>query len=228
MYRRARWAFNGVDNDAHRLRNHIGLAFLFLSRDPRPAGSQPPFRAGRCSIPIRSTADRHSLPPASLTPSSTGRPHGRPSTALWKRWGLPRSARVPFPEGLGSASAPVAQRLRGVKFEHSCLATCLLAQAFQPLWLVEYYDACSGSLTLAIPSNPSSRPPQGWQSQRHLAVRLPAFTGRGYIVPGAPHPGVAPSARPGRVAVAEHHIILDKYSCDFVSHRIVAQAAIGS
>ncbi len=86
----------------------------------------------------------------------------------------------------------------------------------------------SGSLTLAIPSNPSSRPPRGWQSQRCLAVRLPAFTGRGYIVPGAPHPGVTPSARPGRVAVAEHRIILDKYSCDLVSHRIDSQAATGS
>ena len=86
----------------------------------------------------------------------------------------------------------------------------------------------NGSLTLAIPSNPSSRPPQGWQSQRRLAVRLPAFTGRGYIVPGAAHPGVTPSARPGRVAVAEHRIILDKYSCNLVSHRIVAQATMGS
>ena len=30
---------------------------------------------------------------------------------------------------------------------------------------------------LAIPSNPSSRPPRGWQSQRPLAVRLPVPCG---------------------------------------------------
>ncbi len=179
--------------------------------------------------PIRPITDRHSLPPASLTPSSTGRPHGRPSTALWKRWGLPRSARVPFPEGLGSASAPVAQRLRGVKFEHSCQATCLFGPSLSASLACRLLRRLhSGSLTLAIPSNPSSQPPRGWQSQRRLAVRLPAFTGRDYIVPGAPHPEVTPSVRPGRVAVAEHRIILDKYSCDLVSHRITNHTAIGS
>ena len=40
----------------------------------------------------------------------------------------------------------------------------------------------------------------------------------GYVVPDASHPGVTPDARPGTVPVAEHRIVLDKYSCDFVSH----------
>jgi hypothetical protein len=46
------------------------------------------------------------------------------------------------------------------------------------------------------------------------------LSGGGYSVPSASHPGVTPSARPGRVPVAEHRIFIfpDKYACDFVSH----------
>ena len=56
--------------------------------------------------------------------------------SLWKQWGLPRSARVPFLERLGPAYPPVAPHLREVSEWHSYLTTCLLAQASQPLWLV--------------------------------------------------------------------------------------------
>jgi len=46
------------------------------------------------------------------------------------------------------------------------------------------------------------------------------LSGGGYSVPSASHPRVTPSARPGRVPVAEHRIFIfpDKYACDFVSH----------
>ena len=47
------------------------------------------------------------------------------------------------------------------------------------------------------------------------------LSGGGYSVPSASHPRVTPSARPGRVPVAEHRIFCfpDKYACDLVSHR---------
>jgi hypothetical protein len=46
------------------------------------------------------------------------------------------------------------------------------------------------------------------------------LSGGGDSVPSASHPGVTPSARLGRVPVAEHRIFVfpDKYACDFVSH----------
>ena len=68
------------------------------------------------------------------------------------------------------------------------------------------------------------------QPQLPTAMRLAVATsphgsvarlsGGGYSVPSASHPRVTPSARPGRVPVAEHRIFNfpDKYACDFVSH----------
>ena len=48
---------------------------------------------------------------------------------------------------------------------------------------------------------------------------------RGYIVPGASHLGVTPDARPGTVPMTEHRILLDKYSCDLVSHETRPRSA---
>jgi hypothetical protein len=53
--------------------------------------------------------------------------------------GLPRSARVPLDE-VGSACSPVARHLRETMRERLHLATSLLGQAFQPLWLVGSHD----------------------------------------------------------------------------------------
>ena len=49
--------------------------------------------------------------------------------------GLPRSARVPLDE-VGSACSPVARHLREMMRERLHLATYLLVQACQHLWLV--------------------------------------------------------------------------------------------
>ena len=139
--------------------------------------------------------------------------------AAFETWGLPRSARVPFLEGLGSAYPPVALHLRGVSRGHPYLATCHFGPSLSAsLACCPLRRLNSGSHMLAIPSNPSPRPPQGWQSQLPLTGWLPVHTDPGYIVPRAPHPGVTPDARPGRVLVTEHQIIPDKYSCTLVSH----------
>ena len=53
--------------------------------------------------------------------------------------GLPRSTRVPL-DDLGSACPPVAQHLRETMGKRLHLATSLLVQASQPLWLVGSHD----------------------------------------------------------------------------------------
>jgi len=53
--------------------------------------------------------------------------------------GLPRSARVPL-DDLGSACPPVTRHLRETMGERLHLATYLLVQAWQPLWLVGPHD----------------------------------------------------------------------------------------
>ena len=49
--------------------------------------------------------------------------------------GLPRSAYIPL-DGLGAVSSPVGRHLRQENGEFLSLPTCLLAQAYQRLWLV--------------------------------------------------------------------------------------------
>src|SRR5262249_51167932 len=72
--------------------------------------------------------------------------------------GLPRSARVPLDE-LGSTCSPVARHLRETMRERLHLATSLLGQALQPLWLVGSHDVyrqfTSGSRVIP-PSLPTS------------------------------------------------------------------------
>ncbi len=53
--------------------------------------------------------------------------------------GLPRSTRVPL-DDLGSACPPVARHLRETMGKRLHLATSLLVQASQPLWLVGSHD----------------------------------------------------------------------------------------
>ena len=77
------------------------------------------------------------------------------------------------PRGLGPASTPVARsscagRVRSARtWPHA-----ILAQAYQHLWLVLYYDACGGSPGLAIPRAPGPRPPRCWQSRSRLALSI--------------------------------------------------------
>ncbi len=53
--------------------------------------------------------------------------------------GLPRSAYIPI-AGLGAVSPPAGLRLRQENGEFLSLPACLLAQAYQRLWLVDSDD----------------------------------------------------------------------------------------
>jgi hypothetical protein len=92
--------------------------------------------------------------------------------------GLPRSARVPLDE-VGSACSPVARHLRETMRERLHLATSLLGQACQPLWLVGSHDVYR-QFTCVSHVIPPSLPtavglavvPGLSRGAHHLAVRL--------------------------------------------------------
>jgi len=141
------------------------------SRPPTPRGSLPPFGWGDVATPIRPITDRPSLPPRSLTRSPIGRSCDLPTP----KGGL-RTYHVALLKplrGLGPASTPVARHLRRASSERPDLATHLLVQACQHLWLVLCDDACGGSPGLTVPRAAGPQPPWCWQSQRRLAPRLP-------------------------------------------------------
>src|SRR5262249_46875934 len=114
---------------------------------------------------------RPSLAPPSFTRSPIGRPYDLPT----QRGGLRAYHVAPLkPErGLGPASTPVARHLRRASSEHPVLATYLLVQAYQHLWLVLDNGAYGGSPGLTVPRAAGPRPPWCWQSQRRLAPRRP-------------------------------------------------------
>ena len=72
---------------------------------------------------------------------------------------------------------------------------------------------------LTLPSNPSSRPPcEAGSRSVPLRFSCQSEWTEATLFQELRTPGVTPDARPGTVPVAEHRIVLDKYSCDLVSH----------
>ena len=141
------------------------------SRPPTPEGSLPAFAWGDvCNpYPARLQAGLRFLPrPLPAAPSA------RLAARLPSRedYGLTTLHRR-NPRGLGPASTPVALHLRRVTLQHPDLATYLLVQACQHLWLVSVHDACGGSPGLTVPRAPGPRPPWCWQSRSRLTLRSP-------------------------------------------------------
>lgn len=94
------------------------------------------------ATPIRFITKRPSLLPSSSTLTSISSPCGLLSrTAIFQSgevWAYLVSCE--YQNGLGLAYPPVALHLRQVKLQHLHLATRLLAQACQHLWLVNIDD----------------------------------------------------------------------------------------
>ncbi len=84
--------------------NRSGLAFPHLSRDPRPAGSQPPFGVEQHVHPYpihyRLAFAYFGIPYPTVHRYTLA---GNFPRSLWVRSGLPRFAQAPFTEGLGPA-----------------------------------------------------------------------------------------------------------------------------
>lgn len=115
--------------------------FTMVSRDARPAWEVSPLARGVMLRVLNSypphyrrafASSRVPYPPLYRLALRLTFPCGRET-------GLPRSAQVPLDE-LGSACSPVARHLRETMRERLRLATSLLGQAFQPLWLVGSHD----------------------------------------------------------------------------------------
>jgi len=140
------------------------------SRPPTPEGSLPPFGWGNVATPIRPVTGRRSLPPSSFTRS----PIGSSYDSLSLSGGLRAYHVAPLRRrGLGRASTPVARHPRRLSSEHPDLATYLLVQACQHLWLAPCDDACGTSPGLALPRAAGPRPPWCWQSRLRLAPPPP-------------------------------------------------------
>ncbi len=141
------------------------------SRPPTPRGSLHPFGWGDVTTPIQPITGRHSLSPRSFTRSPIGSSYDSLSLA-----GGLRAYHVALlkQHGLGPASTPVARHLRRVSSEHPDLATYLLVQAYQHLWLVLCDDACGGSPGLTVPRTAGPQPPWCWQSRRRLTLSPPS------------------------------------------------------
>jgi len=197
MCRRAPGAFNDA-NGIHRLRNRPGCTFPHLSRDPRPVGSQPPFGVGQSSNPYpvdyRPAFASSDLPyPLTHRRALTG--HFPPSLRGWL--GLPRCTRVPILKDLGPALPPAVQPLRGEISRPSDLTAYLFGPCLSASWACCFSRRLSsGSHVLAISFNPSSRPPRGWQSQRPLTVRLPAYQAEATVSRALRTPGLPPAHGP--------------------------------
>ncbi len=154
---------------------------------------------GNSQTPIRPITDRPSLPPPSLTPSSTGTPLRVTFHLRVETMGLTTFHTSTTPEGVRlRLSAGGATSAGGVRVSplpghvpfgsslSASLACCLLRRLN------------SGSPELAIPSNPSSRPPRGWQSQRPLAVQLLALRAKATLFRELRTPGLPPTHVPVR------------------------------
>jgi hypothetical protein len=102
------------------------------------------------------------------------------------------------------------------------LATYLLVQACQRLWLVGSHDVYQQFTWISHAIHPGPRPPWRWQSLDSLAG-YPTTRRRGYVVPRASHRRIAPAARLGRVPMVVHRVIPgcksshNKYIRSFVS-----------
>jgi len=141
------------------------------SRPPTPRGSLLPFGRGDVTTPIQPITGWHSLPPRSSTRSPIGSSYDSLSLAGGLR--AYHVALLKPLRGLGPASTPVARHLRRASSERPVLATYLLVQACQHLWLVLYDDAYGGSPGLTLPRAAGPQPPWCWQSQLRLTPRLP-------------------------------------------------------
>jgi hypothetical protein len=141
------------------------------SRPPTPEGSLPACAGGDVATPIRPVTGRPLLAPSSFTRSPVGSSYDSLSLA-----GGLRAYHVasPKPRGLGPASTPVARHPRGRSSEPPNLATHLLVQACQHLWLVLCDDAGGGSPGLTVPRIPGPRPPWCWQSRLWLTPLPPS------------------------------------------------------
>jgi len=133
--------------------------WLTLSRPPTPQGSLPAFAWGDVAW-RRNPYPTHYRPAFAFSLISYPQPRRLVLRLAFPEGGL-RAYHVALlkPRGLGPACTPVARHLRRVGPSHPDLATYLLVQAYQHLWLVPHHDANGSSPGLTIPRTARPQPP---------------------------------------------------------------------
>ena len=129
---------------SHRHLPHLLSRFLCCSRTETPQGSLPACASGDVAETTGATRIRLITRRPSLFPTPIPAPPWVGLAAFlpcWRkeRYGL-TTFRTSTTDEVGSACSPVAQHLRETMQEHLHLATALLGQACQPLWLVGSHD----------------------------------------------------------------------------------------
>ena len=128
------------------------------SRASTPEGSQPAFAVGYAT-PIWPITGQLSLAPSSFTRCPVRSPYDSPCCRAQQGNGITTFRRRNQTGGLGRVSPPVVRHLRRRSSEPPNLTTCLLAQAYQHLWLVLCDDVYDASPGLTMPPYPRPRPP---------------------------------------------------------------------
>jgi hypothetical protein len=114
-------------------------------------------------------------------------------------------------EGLGPLFPPAERRPCRSTIENPNLSACLLAQAYQSLWLVNNNDGCKCSLLLTIPSNPSPISNETIERERRSRFALCPDSGHRYIVRRASHRcGYTTTACLRRVPITEYWVLSGK------------------
>jgi hypothetical protein len=180
---------------SHRHLPHLLYRFLHGSRAETPQGSLPACASGD----VAQTTSATRIHPITEWPSLFPTPIPAPpsiglaaSLPFWRkeRYGL-TTFRTSTMDEEGSACSPVAPHLRETMRERLHLATSLLGQACQPLWLVgshDVYQQCTSVSHVIPPSLPTAVGlavvPGLSRVAHHLAVRLPCP--KSFIPSGCP------------------------------------------
>ena len=179
----------------HRHLPHLLYRFLRGSRAETPQGSLPACASGDVAsrpgatriLPI---TRRHSLFPTPIpAPPLVGLTAFLPFLRK-EQYGL-TTFRTSTMDEVGSACSPVARHLRETMQEHLHLATSLLGQACQPLWLVGSHDVYRQFTCVSHVIPPLLPTAVGLavvhalsRGAHHLAVRL--HCPKSFIPPGYP------------------------------------------
>jgi hypothetical protein len=114
-------------------------------------------------------------------------------------------------EGLGPLFPPAEHHPCRSSIENPSLSACLLAQAYQSLWLVKDNDGCKCSLLLTMPSNPSPMPDETSGREIPSQFTLWRFRRHRSIVRRAPHHhGCTLTACRRRVPITEYWVLSKK------------------
>jgi hypothetical protein len=203
---------------SHRHLQHLLYRFLCCSRTETPQGSQLAFAPGHVATRIRPTTGRHSLFPTPIpAPPSVGLTTFLPSFRK-EQYGLTTFHKVDK-DGLGALCSPVVLGVRDRGRRSPCSHyNTVLAQAYQHLWLVHFYDVYREFTCVHHTAHPAPSPPDAGRGT--IPLRFWCRSGdRGFYVRGHLTARYL-AAVPRRILLTEQQVwskLPDNQPCDLVS-----------